>query len=316
MNPEHNKVEPKDVFFHLLSMVTLYGSAVSFLTIVFQCLNIWLPDPLETFGWSEVYHGPLRFAIASFFVLFPVYFFTAKKLKGTYETSPEKSELRIRKWLVYLTLFIAALVIIGDLVALINNFLSGELSPRFLLKVLAVLFVAGSIFGYYLLGLKDSRKPSMRLFTTGVPLVLIIFLIIGVITVGSPLKERDRQYDARRVNDLQYLQSQINEYFAKVGSLPTSLGNLEDPLRGVYVPKDPETGADYGYEKDPSSPESFSLCASFKLKSEEGLYQSYGASPETFFKHEAGEQCFKRTIDVRFITEKQNLPVLKTINTP
>ncbi|MEK7085265.1 MAG: DUF5671 domain-containing protein, partial [Patescibacteria group bacterium] len=63
--------------------------------------------------------------------------------------------LRIRKWLVYFTLFAASLFIIGDLIALIYNFLQGELTVRFFLKILTVFFVAGSVFWYYFM---DIRK--------------------------------------------------------------------------------------------------------------------------------------------------------------
>jgi hypothetical protein len=65
--------------------------------------------------------------------------------------------LWIRKWLIYFTLFAAALIIIGDLVTLLNRFLEGELTVRFLLKVLAVFFVAGSVFYYYLWDLRKHK---------------------------------------------------------------------------------------------------------------------------------------------------------------
>jgi len=43
----------------------------------------------------------------------------------------------------------AALVVIGDLVALVYNFMGGDLTARFVLKVGAILVVAGAVFGYY-----------------------------------------------------------------------------------------------------------------------------------------------------------------------
>src|SRR5438132_4874360 len=43
------------------------------------------------------------------------------------------------KWLIYLTLFVAALIIIGDLVSLIYNFLGGDVTIKFVLKALSVL---------------------------------------------------------------------------------------------------------------------------------------------------------------------------------
>ena len=44
-----------------------------------------------------------------------------------------------------------ALIIIGDLVGLVYGLLGGlELTLRFILKVLTVLFITGSVFWYYL----------------------------------------------------------------------------------------------------------------------------------------------------------------------
>jgi hypothetical protein len=46
------------------------------------------------------------------------------------------------------------------LVALVRNFLEGELTLRFGLKVLTVGFVTGSIFGYYLNDVKKDKAQN------------------------------------------------------------------------------------------------------------------------------------------------------------
>ena len=88
-------------------------------------------------------------------MVFPVYVWVNWFLNKIYTKEPEKRNLRIRRWLIYFTLFATALVIIGDLVALVNNLLGGEFTVRFILKVITVFFVAGSIFYYYF---SDLRK--------------------------------------------------------------------------------------------------------------------------------------------------------------
>lgn len=156
MNNE--KTSPKDVFLHLLAILTLYASATSFLVLIFQYINVLLPDPLEfgRYAVSSAY-GTIRWAISTLVIVFPVYLLTSRFLNKTYLAEPSKRNLRIRKWLIYFTLFVAALIIIGDLVALINNLLGGELTPRFLFKVLAIFFVAGSVFGYYFWDLRKHK---------------------------------------------------------------------------------------------------------------------------------------------------------------
>ena len=59
-----------------------------------------------------------------------------------------------------MTLFVAAAVIIGDLTALVYNFLGGEMSLRFAIKVITVAAIAGGIFGYYLWDLRQEERET------------------------------------------------------------------------------------------------------------------------------------------------------------
>lgn len=144
------KTGPRDVFLHLLAVVTLYASAAAFTSLIYQYINIYFPDRLETgYYFVQSAYQTVRWSIASLIVVFPTYFWTAWFLNKEYLRHPEKKRLRSRRWLLYFTLFAAALIIIGDLVTLIFHLLGGELTIRFLLKVLTIFFVAGSVFGYY-----------------------------------------------------------------------------------------------------------------------------------------------------------------------
>lgn len=150
------KAGPKDVFLHLLSIVTLYTSAVNFGILIFKYIDLYFPDKLESDYYSRIASlSGIRWAIASLIIVFPVYLIVSWYLNKIYSSDPNKRNFRIRRWLIYFTLFAAAVVIIGDLVALVYNLLSGELTVRFILKILTILFIAGSIFGYYL---SDLRK--------------------------------------------------------------------------------------------------------------------------------------------------------------
>lgn len=151
------KSGPRDVFLHLLSILTLYFSAGSFLALIFQYINIYFPDPATYFSPTDAYNT-IRWSIASLIVVFPTYILTTRYLNKLYLSAPEKLNLRSRKWLIYFTLFAGGVIIIGDLVTLVYNLLGGELTARFILKVLAVLFVAGSVFGYYYWHLKHTKS--------------------------------------------------------------------------------------------------------------------------------------------------------------
>src|SRR3989338_1754754 len=112
---QHPKATPKDFFINVLAIITLYVSAASFLTVVFQMINLYLPDILE--GGYQYPSGNLdaiRFSLSSLVVFFPVYLGTMAFLQKEYANHPFKRSLWIRRWIIYFTLFAASLIIMGD----------------------------------------------------------------------------------------------------------------------------------------------------------------------------------------------------------
>lgn len=307
------KSSPRDVFLHLLSIVALYAAATAFLTLAFQLINLWFPDILEMRGYYA-YAGArlpagqagsaLRWALASFIIIFPVYFFTARFLRREYEALPEKRELKVRKWLVSFTLFAVAVTLIADLVSLLSHFLEGELTTRFVLKVLVVAFVAGAIGVYYLWILKGRTvTPGAKATASGILLITLAGVVVGFFYAGSPAEERLRRIDMQRVSDLQTLQSEVVSYWQAKEKLPGNLAELTDDIRGYGIPNDPETGTPYEYRAMGAL--AFELCAAFARESE-GMMAGetpmriakpyYGGIAENW-DHEMGRHCFARTID-------------------
>jgi hypothetical protein len=62
--------------------------------------------------------------------------------------------------LTYMTLFVAAAVLIGDVANLVFRLLGGELSTRFSLKVVTVGAIAGTAFWYYLSDLRRDEQEG------------------------------------------------------------------------------------------------------------------------------------------------------------
>ena len=62
--------------------------------------------------------------------------------------------------MTYLTLFIAAAVLVGDVTSLVYSLLGGELTTRFVLKVSTIAVIAGAVFGYYLRDLRLEEEES------------------------------------------------------------------------------------------------------------------------------------------------------------
>ncbi len=163
-NPTHvqaPKTSPKDFFIHLLHMVLLYGSIASLTTAVFQIINITIPDPVsngEGFNYMATQAKQLlRGALSYLIVFFPVFIGLSMFLNKNYRTNPEKRNLRVRRWLIYFTLFVAIITILSSLVGVVDAFLNGELTLRFGLKVLTLLVVSCAVVGYYGIDIKKHK---------------------------------------------------------------------------------------------------------------------------------------------------------------
>lgn len=298
METPPSKSSPRDVFLYLLAIGTLYISVWRFIDLLFEYINHIFPDALD-YSWG--FNSAIRWSISSLLIVFPVYLGITWYLRKDAIAHPEKRELRVRKWLLNFTLFLAAVTIISDLVVLVNRFLEGEITTRFFLKVLVVLLVAGAVFGYYIWDLRRETRPDSkpsRLIATIAAVAVFGSIVAGFFIIGSPATARQLRFDERRVNDLQMLQGEIINYWQQKNRLPKSLDDLKDSIRGFAPPKDPKTDEAYGYNVLGSL--QFELCAAFQLDSPKqqehpGVY--YGQPYDQNWKHGKGRTCFYRTID-------------------
>lgn len=122
----------------------------------------------------------------------------------------------LRRWLTYLTLFLTGIAIATDLIVLINSFLSGEITNRFVLKVVVVLVTTGLIFGYYLWDMRYGSVSNTKvpnIFRIVAILIVVASLVTGFIVMGSPGKQRNLRLDEQKVNDLQSIQWQVISYW-------------------------------------------------------------------------------------------------------
>ena len=180
------KSTPKDVFLHLFNIVTFYLSVIGFITLYVQYINASFPDELNYY-FTSIANG-VRWSTSILFVAVPAYLFTSWLLAKDLNITPEKRELKLRKWLVYFTLFISAITIIVDLMIFVYNFLDGELNTRFFLKVLVVLLVAVAVFAYYMWDLKRKEMKSKipKILAIVLSVIVLVSIIIGFF-IASPI---------------------------------------------------------------------------------------------------------------------------------
>lgn len=149
-------VSAREAFQYLLLFATLYISAWHLGSLLFDIINRWFPD--AAIG-SEFRNG-MRLSVAALVIAFPVFLFSARRIAREVARHPIKRLSPVRRWLTYLTLFIAAGVLIGDMTTLVYNVLGGEATPRFLAKVGVVAVIAGAIFHYYMQDLRREEEPA------------------------------------------------------------------------------------------------------------------------------------------------------------
>lgn len=315
MPPQTQKTTAKDFFLYLSALITLYISFGALLTLLFNYINYLFPDILsDRYYYADPYSAAVRLSISLLLIIFPIFIGLAYFINKDLRAKAEKRDLWVRRSASYLTVFLAAAIVAGDLITLLNTFLNGEITTRFILKVLAVLVVAGLTLWYYILDIRGRIIESPRLAAVfrAVAIILVLGSIIGgFLAIGSPQTAREARFDQQKIADLQNIQWQIVSYWQTKQHFPKSLDELADPLSGFNVPKDSQTGEPYGFELGEGY--AFKLCATFNKESEtrkypepaypvgvggDGLGKGGIIVPEDQnWQHPAGRFCFGRVLD-------------------
>lgn len=302
--PAGSRTTPKDFFLYLGAIVALYISVISILTLLFEIIKQLFPKPFE---YIDPYAGGVSLAMAMLFVAFPLYIFFMRVTTGLERDTPEKRDLLVRKWLIYLTLFIAGAAMAVDLIILLQTFFAGEeITIAFVLKIISVIIVFASVFGYYLHdirhGLLEATSVRTRFAYCSISFV-VISIVVGFYVMGSPYTQKEKRFDAERVSHLQTIQYQIISYWQAKQKLPTTLDDIKDPLSGFVLPVDPRDQSQYEYVATDKF--SFQLCATFSKETPDGAAIEGYSSPDYPYKnginenwkHSAGKACFERTVD-------------------
>ena len=295
------KMSPKDFFVYLGIAITLYTSAGSLLALLFAIINAKFVDVLSGYYSYTSSADTLQFTISSLIVVFPLYLTLSWFVRKDIARDPAKATLAIRKWFTWLTLFIAGATVIGDLIALLNIYLGGEITIRFILKMLAVLAVAGGVFGYYFYDMRRTANGNTSVNKSLIALAGILVLasiVMGFVVIGTPSERRAQRFDEQRVSDLSGIQWEVLNYWQTRQKLPASLADLGDEFSGYTAPVDPETGVAYEYTVKAFL--SFDICATFaraRVAGDAGMVARDPWGMGEAFAHEAGRTCFTRTID-------------------
>lgn len=320
MEPE-KRLTPGFFFLSLGSLAALIASVTAFLNLSFEILNRTFPDVLTdtyTYGYMSGNFESMRSALALLIIIFPVFLVLEYFNQKVFNKEQTRWNIILRKWITFLVLFLASVTIITDLVVLVRYFVSGEITARFILKVLATLIVAGIVGWYFLRKLAVFADKKAKVFAIVGAILVLGVIIWSFIVLGAPGSQRKLRLDQRRVQDLQSIQSQVIYYWQQTKSLPKDLKELATPISSYMVPQDPEFMKGKTYEYQVTGDKSFTLCATYDLPMPKGYLPentsvarpAMGASlyggPDMYYgetnsnwDHEAGRTCYARTIDER-----------------
>ena len=278
----------REAFFYLLAFITLGVWVVALIFLADRLIDHAFPPPLE----QPSYLVPTDIAtqLAAIIVAFPLFLFVQWLVAREVERRPEALESGVRKWLTYIALVIAAVTLLGDAVAVITSYLSGDLTVRFFLQALVLLMIAGVVFWYYLGTVRQvNANPARdRWFGLGAAVAVFVFVILGFVQTGSPWRMRARQFDESR---LQSLYEITNELHNRVTPRPEGRGEKLPPSLDQVLglspvdTKDPVTGKPYEYSPA-SEGMKYELCA---------VFDAADSPPDVpaAWAHPAGRHCYE-----------------------
>lgn len=316
---DHSRDSVRDLILSILAYGVLYWFVGSLVWLTFAVINHVSPDPLlETYNY---YGDAVEYAVspdllASTLVAGIAAIILMRLARRSRAAESESKAARVlARVLLYGSLAVIFVVLASDLVYALRGFFAADLALNAALKALSVA-VYSVLAGWYLLALRpgaDAATAASRGRITGtVAAVVTLALVIGggLANNRDGASLRDLRTDARRVQDLQQIQSSVVSHWdVAKGGIPSIEQVLEDEF-GLTLPKDPVTGQKYRYEQLDNA---FRLCATFAASSTETVgrqdyyypstsmvYDKLGARynvtlPEYGWSHGAGDVCFDRT---------------------
>ncbi|EKE18795.1 MAG: hypothetical protein ACD_9C00236G0004 [uncultured bacterium] len=278
----------QDFFLYLVTFLSLGFVAFGEGSILYGFINKFVADK-ESNLFPVFNQGSVKFGIAALVIAGPIFFIISRIITRRIAEKRIPLESTVRKWLTYIVLFFASATIIGDLITLVVNFLGGDFTASFLLKVLVVLSIAGGIFGYYFWDMRRTEVSSgiNKIAMLACMIVVAVTFVAGFFIIDSPTVSRQKNIDQQTVNNLQMIDSSIQNYFSETGKLPQKLEDLQSTKFSVGTP----TIKSITYKVQ--SAETYNLCGDFQRSS----LIDESSQNEAFvndWKHDGGTFCFNR----------------------
>lgn len=263
--------DARDAFFHLIAFITLGAWVVALINLGDGLIDRALPSP----GQYLADASSLSWWIATIIISFPIYLWVNVLIGREAKVRPESLQSGVRKWLTYVALVIASVVLLGDAIWFLGAFLTGEVTAAFVAKSALIIGITGGVFAYYLGSVRATALATARdrIFAGVAIAAVALALVLGFIPLGSPA---DQQAIARDGVKLQTLYGLATDATADRNA---------SGAKGLPATMPGESGRHYTR----IDANGYRLCETFERPSPAGETGTW--------KHPAGYHCF--TLDAR-----------------
>ena len=289
----------KFAFYYMLSLIALIFTALAAGMIVFQIINKNIVDVIIQRA-SDFSPDQLKFAISALIISAPIFYVATWQIYKNLFSGAFSRDANVRKWLTYFVLLVSSVVMLGWLIAIVNNFLDGELTIKFILKAATAIGIAAAIFTFYYYDIKRDKVAGKKdkiiqfYFYASLAAVVIVF-IAGLFIMESPQKTRDRKIDNAVLENFEDINRAIGTYYSDNEKLPDGLEKIKTEFSYISDEdlENSATGEKYAYQIKGAN--IYELCATFRTsnKDDTGGYENYY---DDRWPHDAGYQCLSQRV--------------------
>jgi hypothetical protein len=149
----------RDAFMYVLNFLTLGFWTVALGNLCYILIGRAFPDPGTSSTYGQLI-DQIAWQLAATLVALPACLAINRIIAGQLRVRRDLAESAVRGWLTYAALVIGALVVLVDGISFVEALLRGEVTIRFVLDSLVLLFLGGGVIGYYLTGLRAAGKDA------------------------------------------------------------------------------------------------------------------------------------------------------------
>ncbi len=323
----------------------LVTNIVSITVILFTVIDEIFKDEISKGAPSMYYnynnYSDLHSSIALVLITLPLSLALSYWIRKEHIKVITEGNSPVKKFTIGATVIASLISICGSLFTIVYQYLEGDISSRFVAKVISVFVLSAILFAYYRLIYVKGQLATIKyqnIFGAASSLFVIGLCIYSIALTGNPAQIRKEKFDDIRLSNLSSIQQNVLSYWQSHLALPVDLPTMSDSLNGTSIPKDPRSGDSYEYKIIKQSvptdikigEPSFEVCATFETKRDTsakyeelktkdlsrynsivaGEFNSYYPMDEApFWNHKAERTCFTRTIDPVKYLPQQPQPV-------